>query len=72
MCHGPFAVSTRPDTYPDLRASSRLGDEDAWDSVVNGGELSDAGMVSFAELLDDTDAEAIRAYVINQANLLAQ
>ena len=72
VCHGPFAVSTRPDTYPDLRASSRLGDAAAWDAVVNGGELADSGMVSFAEILDDTDAEAIRAYVITQANLLAQ
>jgi hypothetical protein len=40
--------------------------------VVLEGELADAGMVSFASELDDGDAEAIRTYIINQANLTLQ
>ena len=72
VCHGPYAIATRPDTYPNLLTSSLLGDADAWDAVVMDGELSSSGMFSFAEILDGSDAEAIRAYVINQANLLLQ
>ncbi len=69
VCHGPFAVSIRLDTYPDLRMSERLGDAKAWHRVVMEGELADSGMASWAELLDDSDAEAIRAYVISMAGL---
>lgn len=72
VCHGPMAVSLRPDTYPDLRFSRRLETDDTWTAVVLDGELRDAGMVSFSEILEDGDAEAIRAFVINQANLFAQ
>jgi hypothetical protein len=67
-----MAVSLRPDTYPDLRFSRRLETDDTWTAVVLDGELRDAGMVSFSEILEDGDAEAIRAFVINQANLFAQ
>lgn len=69
VCHGPNAFSTRPDTYPDLRMSRRLATELTWNSVVLGGELQDSGMISFAEILGEGDAEAIRAYVITQASL---
>ncbi len=69
VCHGPFAVSIRLDTYPDLRMSEMLGDAEAWHAVVMEGELADAGMASWAGVLDDTDAEAIRAFVITMANL---
>ncbi|CAN0274984.1 unnamed protein product, partial [Discosporangium mesarthrocarpum] len=69
VCHGPSAFSTRPDTYPDLRMSHRLATVETWNSVVLEGELQDRGMVSFAEVLEDGDAEAIRAYVITQASL---
>ena len=46
VCHGPFAVSIRLDTYPDLRMSGRLGDAEAWHAVVMEGELADSGMAS--------------------------
>ncbi|MEX0964475.1 MAG: PQQ-dependent dehydrogenase, methanol/ethanol family [Pseudohongiellaceae bacterium] len=69
VCHGPSVVSTRPDTYPDLRMSRRLATDDTWNAVVLEGELQDSGMVSFAEILEDGDAEAIRAFVITQATL---
>jgi len=72
VCHGPMGVSTRPDIYPDLRLSRRMATEDSWNDVVLDGELSDAGMVSFASELGDGDAEAIRIYIINQANLTLQ
>jgi hypothetical protein len=49
--------------------SRRLATEDTWNSVVLEGELQDSGMVSFANILGEGDAEAIRAYVITQASL---
>ena len=69
VCHGPFAVSIRLDTYPDLRTSPLLGDAGAWHAVVMEGELADAGMASWEGVIDDSDAEAIRAYVITMASL---
>ena len=35
---------------------------------MRGGGLADNGMVSFADVLSPTDAEAVRAYVIKQAH----
>ena len=72
VCHGPSVVSTRPETYPDLRMSRRLESDATWNAVVLDGELQDRGMVSFAEILGAGDAEAIRAYVITQASLTQQ
>jgi mono/diheme cytochrome c family protein len=72
VCHGPMGISLRADTYPDLRLSRRMATQDSWAAVVLEGELSDAGMVSFASELGDGDAEAIRTYIINQANLTLQ
>ncbi len=72
VCHGPSVVSTRPETYPDLRMSRRLESDATWNAVVLEGELQDRGMVSFAEILGAGDAEAIRAYVITQASLTQQ
>jgi PQQ-dependent dehydrogenase (methanol/ethanol family) len=68
VCHGSNGVSLRPDTYPDLRRSARMVSEDAWSSVVLEGELQDNGMISFANVLEDGEAEAIRAYIISRAN----
>jgi mono/diheme cytochrome c family protein len=72
VCHGPLGISLRADTYPDLRLSRRMATQVSWAAVVLEGELSDAGMVSFASELGDGDAEAIRTYIINQANLTLQ
>ena len=68
VCHGPAAVSANATTFPDLRFSTRILNADTWSSVVERGELEDNGMVSFAEVLEPDDAEAIRAYVIFRAN----
>ncbi len=67
VCHGPSAVSDSGGTFPDLRYSPRINTEEAWTSVVIDGELEPQGMVSFASVLQETDSEAIRAYVISRA-----
>lgn len=67
VCHGPFAVSSG--VLPDLRWSAIAGDSEAWKSVVIDGNLSSNGMVSFAEVLSEDEAEAIRAYVVKQAHV---
>ena len=42
--------------------------EDSWNSVVLEGELQDNGMISFANVLENGEVEAIRAYIISRAN----
>ena len=39
----------------------------AWKAVVAGGTLAQRGMISFSPWLDDTQIEAIRAYVVTEA-----
>ncbi|MCW8194811.1 PQQ-dependent dehydrogenase, methanol/ethanol family [Proteobacteria bacterium 005FR1] len=68
VCHGPTAVSPDVGTFPDLRHSPRIGSNEAWASVVMKGELAEQGMVSFAPSISDSDADAIRHYVISRAN----
>ncbi|MEZ5501933.1 MAG: c-type cytochrome [Halioglobus sp.] len=64
-CHGLNAVSGL--LIPDLRGSGYLWDEKAWEAVVLGGQLKDRGMASFADNISAEQAQAIRAYVIQQA-----
>ena len=66
VCHGPFAVSSG--VLPDLRWSAYASTEESWKGVIIDGNLSDIGMVSFADVLSADDVEAIRAYVLNQAH----
>jgi alcohol dehydrogenase (cytochrome c)/quinohemoprotein ethanol dehydrogenase len=66
-CHGPVGA-VNFGILPDLRYSAALGSKDTWAAVVLGGGLKANGMASFAEVLDATEADAIRAYVIAQAN----
>ncbi|MFN0024579.1 MAG: PQQ-binding-like beta-propeller repeat protein, partial [Parvularculaceae bacterium] len=66
VCHGEHAMSSG--LVPNLRHSPVLGDADAWREVVRGGALAGQGMASYAAILDDAAAEAIRAYVISEAN----
>jgi quinohemoprotein ethanol dehydrogenase len=68
VCHGSEGISLRPDTYPDLRRSSRMVNQETWEAVVLDGELQDEGMISFSNVLDDGEAEAIRSYIISRAN----
>ena len=66
VCHGYNAISGG--VIPDLRYSPLIGSAAGFKDVVLGGSRKDAGMVSFAKVLKDEDAEAIRAYVITEAN----
>lgn len=69
VCHGPLAVSSG--VLPDLRWSAITGNETAWDGVVLEGNLAANGMVSFSNVLDKEQSEAIRAYVLAQAHAAA-
>ena len=64
-CHGLNAVSGL--IIPDLRGSAYLWDDKGWEAVVLGGQLKDRGMASFADNISPEQAQAIRAYVIQQA-----
>jgi quinohemoprotein ethanol dehydrogenase len=66
VCHGDAAYGST--LVPDLRRSGLLVDAKAWNSVVHGGSLKDAGMVSFANVLSPEQIESIRQYVIKRAN----
>lgn len=63
-CHGREARGNR--IQPDLRFSPFL-DNGFWEEVVLGGLLKGRGMVSFADVLDEGRAEALRQYVISEA-----
>ncbi|MCW0183339.1 MAG: PQQ-dependent dehydrogenase, methanol/ethanol family [Zavarzinia sp.] len=65
VCHGAGAVSGG--VLPDLRHSGPVIHQ-AWKEIVLGGMLKDNGMVSFADVLKDEDADAIHAYVISRAH----
>ena len=65
VCHGPLVVSSG--VLPDLRWSYQTGNKEAWNSIVMDGVLTDTGMVSFKKYLSVEDAEAIRAYVMDQS-----
>ncbi|HEY6361097.1 MAG TPA: cytochrome c, partial [Vicinamibacterales bacterium] len=66
-CHGREGAANFG-ILPDLRYSATLHSSEAWAGVVLGGKLAANGMASFASVVDADDAEAIRAYVIAQAN----
>lgn len=65
VCHGAGAVSGG--VLPDLRHSGPVIHE-SWKDIVLGGMLKDNGMVSFDDVLNEADADAIHAYVIHRAN----
>ena len=64
-CHGLNAVSGL--LIPDLRGSGFIHTADAWKSVVLEGALAERGMADFSFVLNEEQAEAIRAYIIQQA-----
>jgi len=66
VCHGEHAMSSG--LVPNLRYSPLLGDAALWQSVVLEGARKDLGMMGFSAILDEDAAEAIRAYVISEAN----
>ena len=67
VCHGD-GLRTGGVT-PDLRWSSGQTHE-MWQDIVLGGVLRERGMVSFSAYLSPDDAEAIRQYVLAEANRL--
>lgn len=66
------AICHRGSILPDLRRSAVLTNNEAWQGIVIGGDLTDRGMVSFKDNLSSVDAEAIRAYIADQAVKLKQ
>jgi alcohol dehydrogenase (cytochrome c)/quinohemoprotein ethanol dehydrogenase len=66
VCHGDAAYGST--LLPDLRRSAMLADPEGWAHIVLGGALQNAGMVSFARVLDAQQVDAVRQYVIKRAN----
>ena len=65
-CHGFGARSAN--IIPDLRRSPALGNAELWEAIVQQGALESRGMINWSHLLpDDGAAEALRAYVVEQA-----
>ena len=64
-CHGLNAVSGL--LIPDLRGSAYLHDPAGWNAVVRDGALKANGMAAFGQWLDESQAAAIRDYIIQQA-----
>ena len=67
MCHGDSLRTGG--VNPDLRWSGPAVHE-TWQDIVMDGVLSARGMVSFAEFISAGDAEAIRQYVLSEAQRL--
>ncbi len=65
VCHGPMVHSSG--VTPDLRWSIAAADPATWRQVVIEGLLKANGMVAFGKTITPADAEAVRAYVLNQA-----
>ena len=55
-----------------MRYSEALKSAESWNSIVLFGAREDDGMASFAQVLDKDSADAIRAFVISQANAAAK
>jgi quinohemoprotein ethanol dehydrogenase len=67
FCHGKNAEARVGGTIPDLRYASRET-HDAWLAIVVGGIRRDKGMPRAN--IDAKDAEAVRQYVLTQAQRL--
>jgi quinohemoprotein ethanol dehydrogenase len=67
LCHGQGGAARA--TFPDLRRSQMIVIPEAFDNVVLKGVLASRGMGSFGERLQPADTEALRAYLIAQAEV---
>jgi len=65
-CHGAGVIGVG--LMPDLRRTPYLHDASAWTQIVLGGALEPNGMASFASIMNQEQAQAVRAYVILRAN----
>jgi len=70
VCHGARARSAT--SVPDLRFSTAIADRAAFKAIVLDGTLAAKGMVGFSAMLKPEDAEAIRAYLVNQSKASAR
>jgi quinohemoprotein ethanol dehydrogenase len=74
ICHGDPGTAGglfRRGLFPDLLYSAALGSPELYKAVVIDGVRTVNGMVSFAEVMTEEDAEATRAYLIRRANIMA-
>lgn len=65
LCHGRGGAARS--SFPDLRRSPALNDQNLFDAIVLEGVLSSNGMASFRNYLQDGDTTALRAYIISLA-----
>jgi quinohemoprotein ethanol dehydrogenase len=70
QCHGRNAVAGT--IAPDLRYAPTLGDSGVWRTIVHDGALTHRGMIGFGFALSHDDVEAVRAYVVRQAQQAAR
>ncbi len=70
LCHDQNSMVSRG-LFPDLRRSARLHSQEAFEAVVLHGALSENGMAGFGHVLDEDGAQALRAYLIAQAQAAA-
>ncbi len=66
MCHGDQAFPSG--LVPSLRVSAVTNNPELWAEVVRDGMLAENGMPPVGKDLDDASLEAIRAFVIEEAN----
>ncbi|WP_135211921.1 PQQ-dependent dehydrogenase, methanol/ethanol family [Vitreimonas flagellata] len=67
VCHGSGATSGG--VLPDLRRAPSLQDANVWRDTVHGARAAN-GMPDFTQWVSVSDAEAIRAYVASEAQVL--
>ena len=66
VCHGNSAMSSA--YVPNLRYSYTLSDAEVWSDIIVEGALAENGMPNFKGRISNEDAEAIRAFVVDQAH----
>lgn len=65
-CHGFEARPVLSGSVPDLRRAS-AATHDAFERIVRGGALKDAGMPMFGDVLSSEDVQALQAFVLERA-----
>jgi mono/diheme cytochrome c family protein len=65
LCHGRNGAARS--TFPDLRRSPALQSQPLMDAIVLQGTLSERGMASFRDHLQEGDTIALRGYLISLA-----
>jgi mono/diheme cytochrome c family protein len=66
-CHGQDG-QTRGSNFPNLMVTPLLYSRDGFNNVVLQGARKEKGMVSFANVLDEKSADAVREFIIVRAN----